>query len=512
MFISLHQLACLFKNQPVLTFHLDNQSCISGFLQLTPEIKTFSQHCVYLTNSFESVLQISSDTSLNLILAAPEMLTTEKQALLTQSRHHIVFIQSDDFNFVFNRIYQYLEAYLGAGLFADTLLEALFYDHNIQKIIDQIYLVFQNPIAIFDANYNLIGATYDEIGKIEIGKKILQQKGLHKEEMDLLNHLNHIHQKIQKSTVPVMVHHPEIGYDQLIFSINSEKNIGHIVVTARNRPITEIDKKMIVLLAHGLDQKMKNDTFIRNNRGFQYEYFLKDLLDGKLAVISEKYNQFQYIEKHFKSKLYCIVVETARSTSTVNLTHLRNIFKDVVPESTAIIYNGELVFIMYAQNNTFLPETVSDKFQTICQQYNLYAGLSNSFDKITQLKDYYKQALRAIELGIAHQKMPDLFHYSDFYLEHMEHLFLQKESADVFCHPKIQVLEAYDREHHTNLTDTLYQYLLHERNPNLTAESMHLHRNTITYRIRKIDDIVHINYDDPNERQYILLSYHLNRT
>ena len=75
-----------------------------------------------------------------------------------------------------------------------------------------------------------------------------------------------------------------------------------------------------------------------------------------------------------------------------------------------------------------------------------------------------------------------------------------------------EVQEAYDQGHHTYLTDTLYQYLLHERNPNLTAECMGLHRNTITYRIRKIDDIVHINYDDPNERQYILLSYHLGRT
>lgn len=512
MFISLIQLAHLFKKESVLTFHTKDIPCISGFQLLTPEQKEFSEHCVYLTNSLKNILNLQSNVPANLILVKKEMLTVTEQKQLEKSTYPIIFIQHNNFHFVSQKIYQYLETHFGAGLFAETLLEGLFFDYNIQKIIDQIYPAFQNPIAVFDANYDLLGASNDEIVKVDIGKKIFNQKGLQDDEINLLNHLNHIHQKVQKSPVPVMVHHPEIGYDQLIFSINPGKNIGHIVITALNRPITENDKRMLVLLAHGIDQKLKNDTFIRNNRGFQYEYFLKDLLDGKLAVLSDKNKQFQYIEHYFTSRLYCIVIETARSSSAVNISHIRNLFETILPDSTSIIYDGEIVFIPYAQPYEVLPVAISKKFQEICTNYDLYAGLSNSFDKITLLPDYYKQALRAIELGISHQKSADLFRYSDFYLEHIEHLFLQKESAEVFCHPKVQVLEAYDQGHHTNLTDTLYQYLLHERNPNLTAECMGLHRNTITYRIRKIDDIVHINYDDPNERQYILLSYHLGRT
>lgn len=512
MFLSLLQFSHLFKNEPVQTFHADNMPCICGLQTLRPGQKTFFEHCAYITNSCTSIPELPCDMPLTLILVRGNSLTESEQEQFAQSIHHILFIQHNDFDTVYNKIYQYLESHFGAGLFAETLLEGLFFDYNIQKMIDLVSPAFQNAIAVFDANYELLGANYDEIGKNEIGKKIMQQKGLGDDEIELLNHLNHIHHKVQSSPVPVVVHHPEIGYDQLIFSINPEKNVGHIVITAQNHPITENDKKMLVLLAHGIDQKLKNDTFIRNNRGFQYEYFLKDLLDGKLAVLSDKNKQFQYIEHYFTSRLYCIVIETARSSSAINISHIRNLFEAILPDSTSIIYDGEIVFIPYAQPYEVLPVTICKKLQEICTKYDLYAGLSNSFGKITQLPDYYKQALRAIELGISHQKSADLFRYSDFYLEHIEHLFLQKESAAVFCHPKIQVLEAYDQKHHTNLTDTLYQYLLHERNPNLTAESMGLHRNTITYRIRKIGDIVQINYDDPNERQYILLSYHLNRT
>lgn len=512
MFISLHQIALLFEKESVQTFHLKNSVCISGILPLSSTSKSFSTHCAYITNSFSEICQTNWAEPCNFILVKKEMLSSTEQTLFEESIHHILFIQSNDFQAVYQKIYHYLETHFGTGLFAETLLEGLFFDYTIQKIIDQSYPAFQNPIIVFDGDYNLLGATYDEVEKVEIGKKIIQQKGLQNDEFNLLNHMNHIHQKVIKSPVPISVHHPEIGYDQLLIPINLSKNIGHIVITARNRPFTETDSKLLMLLAHGIDQKLEKDAFIRNNRGFQHEYFLKDLLDGKLAVISDKYKYFQYIDNYFRPQLYCIVVETARSSSTLNIAHIRSLLEHAVPDSTSIIYNGEIVFIIYSQGNAVLAPTVTKKLEQICQSHNLYAGLSNSFEKITQLPDYYKQALRAIELGFSHKKSPTLFHYSDFYLEHMEHLFLQKESASVFCHPKIRVLEQYDKKNHTNLTDTLFQYLVHERNPHLTAESMHLHRNTIVYRIKKISEIVSINYDDPKERQYILLSYHLNHT
>ena len=36
-----------------------------------------------------------------------------------------------------------------------------------------------------------------------------------------------------------------------------------------------------------------------------------------------------------------------------------------------------------------------------------------------------------------------------------------------------------------------------------------MHQNTLVYRLKKIVELVSINYDDFNERQHILLSYEL---
>ena len=82
----------------------------------------------------------------------------------------------------------------------------------------------------------------------------------------------------------------------------------------------------------------------------------------------------------------------------------------------------------------------------------------------TNFSEYYKQALRAIELGISEKTQPMLFLYKDFYLEHMKNIFLQKESASTFCHPKMDLLLRYEQKHNSDFAHTFYMYLLHKRN------------------------------------------------
>ena len=118
--------------------------------------------------------------------------------------------------------------------------------------------------------------------------------------------------------------------------------------------------------------------------------------------------------------------------------------------------------------------------------------------------------MRALEIGIPYNNAPNLFVYETYYLEHLIHTFTQKEAAKIFCHPTLKCLFEYDKKNDTELAETLYMYLRNERNYSMTAESMYVHRNTILYRLKKIDSLVNINYDDYKERQYLILSYELN--
>ena len=79
--------------------------------------------------------------------------------------------------------------------------------------------------------------------------------GLTEEDFRLINK-RRIHEKIEKSDKPVIVYHEEIGCEQMLCSIDTRKDIGHIVINAVNRPFNEMDIQLMTMLKEGLYQQM----------------------------------------------------------------------------------------------------------------------------------------------------------------------------------------------------------------------------------------------------------------
>ena len=53
----------------------------------------------------------------------------------------------------------------------------------------------------------------------------------------------------------------------------------------------------------------------------------------------------------------------------------------------------------------------------------------------------------------------------------------------------------------------LYNYITTERNISLTAKRVHMHRNSVIYRLQKIQDTLTLNLDDPDTRLRLLISF-----
>ena len=209
--------------------------------------------------------------------------------------------------------------------------------------------------------------------------------------------------------------------------------------------------------------------------------------------------------------MYCLVVETARSSSTLNTFLIRNRLEGLFPDTKTLMYNGEIIVLFCLPKNQELKEADYKRIQKLCAELDIYAGISNNFSDLIELSEYYKQALRAIEIGITYNQDPGLYIYSDYFMHHIANIFFQKESAKTYCHPIMEKLLKQDEENETELAETLYAYLICERNISAAADYLYIHRNTMTYRLKKIESLVNIDYDDPKERQYLIISYEMHK-
>ena len=79
----------------------------------------------------------------------------------------------------------------------------------------------------------------------------------------------------------------------------------------------------------------------------------------------------------------------------------------------------------------------------------------------------------------------------------------------MFCDPSLKMLDTYDKKHGTEYLHTLKIFLLNERNIATTAKSLHIHRNTLLYRIERLKNMLLSDLDQEQNRLRIQISLYI---
>ena len=153
----------------------------------------------------------------------------------------LLLVESSSAEDAYATLQNYFNMQCGIGMFSQTLLEFLAFESGLQPAIEHSFGALQNPVFVFDTNYNLIAATWKAIEKLNIQDKVILDKRFTDDDFKMASRLNNIHNKVRKSEIPIRAYNDELGYEQMYCAINTRKDLGHIVVSAVNKPFEPID-------------------------------------------------------------------------------------------------------------------------------------------------------------------------------------------------------------------------------------------------------------------------------
>ena len=84
-------------------------------------------------------------------------------------------------------------------------------------------------------------------------------------------------------------------------------------------------------------------------------------------------------------------------------------------------------------------------------------------------------------------------------------------TLDDLLHPALGIIERYDRENQTDLLRTLKVYLENDCNAQKCGRLLFLHRNSLVYRVHRIQEITGCDLSNPVERSFLRISFLLRR-
>lgn len=145
----------------------------------------------------------------------------------------------------------------------------------------------------------------------------------------------------------------------------------------------------------------------------------------------------------------------------------------------------------------------------LIRNQKIFFGISNFHSPVKEIKDAFTEAGRAVEIGvklghkITHIQEHDLFN-----------LFMDMPNTDFlanFVEKTLGKIKRHDLKHHNHLLATLDTYLTCNSNIQEASARLFIHRQTLRYRLKKVEEILDMDLQDPNIKLKLQLALSMSR-
>lgn len=380
----------------------------------------------------------------------------------------------------------------------NELLYAILKNEDFQSLVDIAERVFQNPMYIANWQGKVLGYTHQFADATfrPFWKEMVETGLLPISCIRELRESENYNAVLLKNQAILFTFH-NYDYRCILGMITNEQEILF------NFQIVEYATKLTpakVRLANvflSLLQHIRTEQ--RSDYALTASLLFTDLLEGKKIDadrLSWTLASLGWEQK--KTPFYCILFKPNQELPSK--LYLNGQLEHRIPRGKVIYWNEEILVLI---NQTDFEQLEND-IHYLAVNLNVTCGISLPFSDWYQLQNAYNQAA----LALYYAASGSTFSYCQQHIWKYTISELAKHTRSInLIHPALNKLKEYDLKNDTELLKTLYIFLRNERNSTLTAKQLFIHRNTLQYRLHKINELLELDLDDSDIRLNLIVSY-----
>jgi sugar diacid utilization regulator len=280
---------------------------------------------------------------------------------------------------------------------------------------------------------------------------------------------------------------------------------GGVEVIELNRPFTQADYALMERLCQLLL------TFFRRAQLSQSwhsreERFLLAFLQGdpqQKANLSEILQEMPLLSS---AKRYYLASFPLSKAQLLTVSELQALLAEEYPDSCSICMESCLLLLICGNAPDPMEEKLTDMLAETGKSLGTTVILSMPFTRLEELAENWNVNRLTQETAASLSCAPGCCKTSALFLQSILHFVTKNTDLHMFLLPPIRTLAEYDRTHDTQLFHTLQTYLMCESDLNRAAAALFIHRNTLTYRLRRIAEITRFDLEDLTTRQMMRIS------
>lgn len=392
---------------------------------------------------------------------------------------------------------------------AAALLSAVAKAKGIHSIVSVAYDLLQNPVIVSDKSWKAIAIMGDVEKSDDRGLNEFLEEGALSLDTVSIDIRDKLTSRIETSEAPFRYKGADMNYARLFGRVLvGSRPVATVSVVEISRPFTDQDYETVELLCNAISAEMQKNKFLHYTRGLLYEQLIAELIEGSgdtAAMIAERAKSLGFGARKFTFVLTIDI--KGFDDEQFSLSYMRDYFEKMIGGSKALIYNDQIVIVAGSSAESGLDDADIGSLRRFLAEYNMRGGISRGFTNPEDLGDYYRQSLEALSIGVRMDSDARLYDYNNMAIYHIAKVCSLEGGTRVFCHPKLRLLMDYDNEHNTAFTKSLYEYFKQSRNITDTAKTLHLHRNSMIYHLKRIEEILGLSLSDSNTLLHMEMSF-----
>ncbi|MDR1183671.1 MAG: helix-turn-helix domain-containing protein [Coriobacteriales bacterium] len=438
-------------------------------------------------------------------------------SFLKRNRSNIILTKSlDEFNRLNDEIRFLLDIQAQVNLFSNRLLSMVQNEASAKRLLDFGYSIFGNPLLLTDPSLALIASAGtetvdddDDDGDDIIGQVLAKgyMPNLYIEEV------MQEERELPEEGETLLVREKVFMGNRILACriVRGDRLIGYVKIFERNQHFTEVrDVEMLKVLCQHLAVSMDSWNAPRQTEFSFIESFLLDIINQKVVghdTIRRLADNYNLELQTYKTAVIVELEDRYKNTNKLYL--LKHLFQNHFRRKTCFLYDGNIV-ILYDQNTSkaLFDKTQMQMLEKLLEETHCRAAVSVPFKSLDRFHIYFKQAETCLEIANILRIGKRILRYDDHFIDHM--LLHYRETFDLrdLIAPSVKSLSVFDA--HTkkegNLLNTLFTFAQNNLDYTASSKALHIHYNTLKYRIGRIKNITDIDFDDSQEILRIRLS------
>ncbi len=295
---------------------------------------------------------------------------------------------------------------------------------------------------------------------------------------------------------------------------------GYLSIIGRDNDLDDIDSLVAEHGAAACALEMAKAKAISDTEKRLRGTFLDRLLIGDVSQ-QEAIRQGERFE-HDMLKTHVAVVLAWQGDKTPSLRRLETIINSVVStqHTEALVWQREReneVLVFHANdekdpvNNAMrLAKLFTQEIQRQYPGAKVALGLGQAAHDISAWRTSYRDAVQALDLAMRLQTDTPLY-IGDLGVYQLILSLSDREKLLAFCERTLGPLLEYDMRQHADLIKTLEAFFTCHGNLSQTADMLIVHRNTLLYRMNRINEIAQIDLNRPEIRLALHLALTVRR-